>query len=250
MSSELRLRLALRQYAPLILGCLLVGVAALVGAAELLGPQYRTSSQVIVTDPNLRSLLTGSSVADSDRQSQGATAAVLASSPGFFQYVAQDLHESDWRAIQGEVEVSQSGTTSVISFTVDAASADRAVSLADALARDFPSFKTAIDLAPVRQVLLAAQRQAAADPANALLRASVARLRLLATATTGGVAVGRAGSAERTRPVIGRSILEGATVGLVVGLLLMGLAEALRVQPPSGGEPRPQSEPQPGAEPR
>ena len=82
MSSEAHLKLALRRSVPLILICVLIGVAALLALTELQGPQYRASTRVLVSDPNLRSLLSGTSVPNVETQAQGALAAVLASSPG------------------------------------------------------------------------------------------------------------------------------------------------------------------------
>jgi len=239
MSSEAHLRLALRRSGPLILVCVLVGVAALLASTELPGPQYRASTRVLVTDPNLRSLLSGTSVPNVETQAQGALAAVLASSPGFFQYAAQGQGTQGWKRIQREVEVSQLATSSVISFTVTAASASRAVSLADALAEDFPRYEALLDTAPLKQALSAAQRRAIVEPHNHSARASVRRLRLLETASTGGVPVGSAGAAEQIRPAPIRAALEGATVGLVIGLLLMGLREALQGEAPGVAETEP-----------
>jgi capsular polysaccharide biosynthesis protein len=239
MSSEAQLRLALRRSAPLIVVCVLIGVAALLALTELQGAQYRVSTRVLVSDPNFRSLLSGTSVPNVETQAQGALAAVLASSPGFFQYAAQSQHSDDWKRIQSEVEVSQIGTSAVISFTVTATGAGRAVSLADALSADFPRYEILLDKAQLRQALAAAQRRAIVEPQSPSAHASVSRLRLLETASTGGVPVGSAGSAEQIRPAPVRSALEGATVGLVVGLLLMGLREALAGEPPGVAETEP-----------
>jgi len=227
MSSEERLRLALRRFAPLILLCTLLGAAALVGVSELEGPQYRATSQVIVENPDLNAALTENGTPGNESQTVGATAALLAASPGFFQFAARELHEPDWRALQRQVEVSQSGGTALISFAVTAGSAARAVALAGELAHAFPSYRAAVEVTPVQQALAAASREAASAPRNQQLRASVARLRLLEAFTTGGLQIGSAASATKVRPLVGRSLLEGATVGLVVGLLLMAALEAL-----------------------
>jgi uncharacterized protein involved in exopolysaccharide biosynthesis len=227
VSSEERLKLALRRSVPLILACMLIGVAALVALTELQESQYRASSRVLVTDPNLKSLLTGVSVPNVETQAQGALAAVLAASPGFFQYAAQGRHGQDWKQIQRETEAGQVGTTSVISFTVTTGTAGQAVELADELAADLPRYEVSLASSPLQQALRAAQRRASAEPGDQSARAAIRRLRLLETASTGGVPVGRAGSAERIRPAPARSALEGATVGLVIGLLLMCLREAL-----------------------
>lgn len=227
VSSEERLKLALRRSVGLILICMLIGVAALVALTELQGSQYRASSRVLVTDPNLRSLLTGVSVPNVEAQAQGELAAVLASSPGFFQYVVQRQPGQDWKQIQREVEAGQMGTTSVISFTITAGTASRAVELADELAEDLPRYEVSLASSPLRQALRAAQQRASVEPGSRSARAAIRRLRLLETANTGGVPVGSAGSAERIRPAPARAALEGATVGLVIGLLLMALREAL-----------------------
>jgi capsular polysaccharide biosynthesis protein len=239
MSSEAHLRLALRRSGPLVLVCVLIGVAALLALTELSGAQYRASTRVVVTDPNLRSLLSGTSVPNVETQAQGEIAAVLASSPGFFQYAAHSQYPQDWKRIQREVEVTQLATSSVISFTVTATSASRAVSLSDALAEDFPRYEVMLETAPLRQALSAAQRRAAVEPHSYSARASIKRLRLLETASTGGVPIGSAGPAEQIRPAPIRSALEGATVGLVIGLLLMGLREALAGAPSGVAESEP-----------
>jgi hypothetical protein len=227
MSSEERLKLALRRSVPLILLCMLIGVGALVALTELRGPQYRAYSRVLVTDSNLKTLLTGVILPDIETQAQGELTAVLASSPGFFQYVAQSHHGQDWQQIQGEVEASQVGTTSVISFAVTAATAGRAVELADELAEDLPRYEDSLASSPLQQALKAAQRRAIAEPGSQSARTAIRRLRLLETASTSGVPVGSAGPAALIRPAPPRAAVEGATVGLVIGLLLMGLREAL-----------------------
>lgn len=227
MSSEERLRLALRRFAPLILLCTLLGAVALVGVSVLQGSQYRATSQVIVENPDLNAALTENGTPSSESQTVGATAALLAASPGFFQFAARELHEPDWKALQRQVEVSQSGGTALISFAVTAGSAARALALAGELAHAFPAYRAAVEVTPVQQALAAATREAAAAPRNQQLRASVARLRLLAAFTTGGLQIGNAASATKVRPIPSRSALEGATVGLVVGLLLMAALEAL-----------------------
>jgi uncharacterized protein involved in exopolysaccharide biosynthesis len=239
MSSEVQLRLALRRSAPLIAVCVLIGVAGLLALTELQGPQYRASTRVLVSDPNFRSLLSGTSVPNVETQAQGALAAVLASSPGFFQYAAQSQHSEDWKRIQSEVEVSQVGTSAVVSLIVTASSAARATSLADALATEFPHYEVLLDAAQLRQALRAARRRALVEPHSSSARASISRLRLLEIASTGGVPVGSAGSAEQIRPAPVRSALEGATVGLVIGLLLMGLREALAGEAPGVAETEP-----------
>src|ERR1700722_14037129 len=225
MSSEAHLRLALRRSGPLILLCVLIGVAALLALTELQGAQYRASTRVVVTDPNLRSLLSGTSVPNVETQAQGALAAVLASSSGFFQYAAQSQHSQDWKRIQREVEVSQLATSSVISFTVTATSASRAVSLADQLAQGFPRYEVLLATAPLRGALTIAQRRALVEPHDRSAQASVERLRLLETASTGGVPIGSAGPAEQIRPAPVRSVLEGAHVGLVTRPVLLGPRE-------------------------
>jgi uncharacterized protein involved in exopolysaccharide biosynthesis len=227
MSSEERLKLALRRSVGLIFLCMLIGVVALVALTELPGAQYRASSRVLVTDPNLRSLLTGVSVPNVEAQAQGELAAVLAASPGFFQYVAQRQSGQDWKQIQREVEASQVGSTSVISFTVIAGTTGRAVELADELAEDLPRYEVSLASSPLQQALRSAQQRAQAEPGSRSARAAIRRLRLLETASTGGVPVGSAESAEQIRPAPARAALEGATVGLVIGLLLMALREAL-----------------------
>src|ERR1700689_828355 len=138
MSSEERLRLALRRFAPLILLCTVLGAVALVAVSELQGSQYRATSQVIVENPYLNAALTENGTPSDESQTVGATAALLAASPGFFQFAARELHEPDWKALQREVEVSQSGGTALISFAVTAGTAARAVALAGKLAHAFP----------------------------------------------------------------------------------------------------------------
>ncbi len=99
MSSEERLRLALRRFAPLILLCTLLGAVALVAVSVLQGPQYRATSQVIVENPDLNAALTENGTPSNESQTVGATAALLAASPGFFQFAARELHEPDWKAL-------------------------------------------------------------------------------------------------------------------------------------------------------
>jgi capsular polysaccharide biosynthesis protein len=227
MSSEERLRFALRRFAPLILLCTVLGAAALVGIGELEGAQYRASSQVIVVDPDLDAALTEPGAAtNAEPQTLGATAALLAASPGFFQSVAGELHEPDWKALQSNVEVSQSGNSALLSFTTTAPTAARAVALASELAHAFPLYRASVELAPIQQALAAARREAARAPGNQQLKTSIAHLALLQTVTTGGLQIGAAAAATKIRPALARSLLEGATVGFVVGLLLMAGLEA------------------------
>jgi capsular polysaccharide biosynthesis protein len=226
VSSEEHLRLALRRFAPLILLCTLLGAGALVGVSELEGPQYQATSQVIVENPGLDAGFTENSAAGGESQTVGATAALLAASPGFFQFAAREMREPNWRALQHQVEVSQAGSTGLISFAVTAGSAGRAVTLAGRLAHAFPLYRATVEVTPIQQALAAARREAATAPHSQQLGASVARLRLLEAVTIGGLQIGNAAFATRVRPAVSRSGLEGAMLGLVVGLLLMAALEA------------------------
>jgi capsular polysaccharide biosynthesis protein len=215
---------ALRSSWLMILACVIVAVAGIVGFTALQGPQYSASSEVLIQFPDVPAIATGQASSSNTSDVQTASAALYARSGDFAHYVAASLHESDWQSVQNSLDAIQESGTDVLQFTAKAKTSARAILLADAAAQAFSGYSTRLYRSAITQALKAAD----ALKTGAGVSDNVNRLRLAGLVNPGNTPVGHVYASTKLRPLLMRELAEGLVVGLVVGLLLMALREGWR----------------------
>ena len=219
---------ALRRWKWLLLAAALAGVAASVGVAQLRGERWEATAQVLQRDSEAAAVLGAGTPADPQRE--GATGVLLAQSARFYRDVVQALPASarDGAAdVRGDFEVRQEAGTDVLGIVGASADPDAAVTIANTVAEEYVRFRADTLAQPLRDTARELQEEGTAA-GDAQARETLSRLRLLENlARREATVVDTADRARRTRPAVVRDALIGLSTGIVAGLLLIALLEAL-----------------------
>lgn len=216
---------ALRRSIWLLVFCLVAGVVSVNLMRQQQGELYNASAEVILSPTDLAGSVVGSNYIDPDRLD--ATEEALANSRELYERAARSAGGAlgTGSELQDATSVSQSGTS--ITFTAESSDSDGAVGIANAVAASYPAWRAEVSGAAVDRAIaqLRTQLQTRNDPE---LRDQMARLDLLKTLTAGNVLlVERAQGAGKVRPDFVRDSLAGLLLGLLVGLITVGIREAI-----------------------
>jgi Mrp family chromosome partitioning ATPase len=222
---------AIRRSALLIVFLVLLGAAALVALRQVQGPRYEASARILIANQNLAEALTGTQPSFVDPQRVEQTARALAESPELYDRAAAS---SGGRLGRGsELAASSSvsgGDNNILTFSASSDHPRRAVDIANAVARAYIGWRSDVLGRAIREAIgelrekLGAGIPAENEPA---LRRQLDTLELMQTLNTDATLVDRARSAGKTRPTPFRDGLLGASIGLVVALLLVAAREAI-----------------------
>jgi tyrosine-protein kinase len=212
----------------LIVLLVVAGIVLMNVLRHVQGAEYQASSRVILSPGDLSQQFSGSSVyIDPDLVDQ--TEKALSSSPQLFAAAA-----SRWKGTLGPASqlrdstaVSKNGTT--ITFTATSTDADRAVNIANAVARAYPAFRANVAGAAIETAISQVQAQLrGSGSSRADLEQQLNRLKVLKTLTSGNVLlVVPANSAAQTRPAPVRDSLIGALLGFFIAMILIAVREAV-----------------------
>lgn len=229
LSTGEALRAAIRRSRWLIVASILAGLLAANVFAQLRGPRYEASAQVLIAAVDFGALLTGTSAPFQDAERTLQTEAALASSSGLYADAAEAaggaLGTGD--EIDAAVSVDGSATSNILSFTARTGDPERAVALADLVASEFPAWRARLRVQDFQQAESQILQEIEAGGSTPQLQQQLSRLRLLRTVSAGNVTLAdRPQSATQTAPSPVRDSLVGISIGLVVALLLVGAREA------------------------
>jgi tyrosine-protein kinase len=222
---------AIRRSALLVLFLIILGAVALVTLRQLQGARYEASARILIENQNLAEALTGTQPSFVDPQRIEQTARALADSPELYARAAKltgrrlgsgsDLHSAT--AISG-------GDNNLLTFTASDDHPQDAIAIADAVARSYIGWRSDVLGRAARQAIdqIRVKLQTGRTPANAAdLRKQLDTLELMQTLNSDATLVDRATSAAKTRPTPIRDGLLGASIGLVIALLLVAAREAI-----------------------
>lgn len=223
------LRAALWRSRWVLLIGIVTGTAAVMGLKYAAGPEYRSTSQVLISNRDLGALITGVSSGVADPQRRQETELALAGSTELYERVAQatQLRLGDGAALRSAVTVTGSPTDNIIGFDATASTAGEATELANAVANGYVDWRAEVAAAPIRAAIAQIEERIAARP-SASLSDRLDTLQVLDTLTDGGVEVVQpALQAQKTRPAPLRDGLQGLAIGLVAALVVVALREFL-----------------------
>jgi Mrp family chromosome partitioning ATPase len=226
-----------RRSAWLVVLSVAVGAVAMNLIRTTQGPLYAATSKVVLSPTDLSQALTGFS-SYVDPQVVDATEQALASSRQLFERVAADSDNRVGTAneIDGATRVSKSGGT--VTFSVTSESSGKAVEIADAVARTYPTWRADVQGAAITQAIdqVEARLKESKQP-DPSLQDQLNRLRVLKTLTSGNVLlVEPADGAAKTRPRPFRDSLVGGLIGLFVALLVVAARELIETRVRSEAE--------------
>jgi tyrosine-protein kinase len=222
---------ALRRSALLIVVLVVLGAVALVTFRQLQGPRYEASSRVLISNQNLAEALTGTQPSFVDPTRVEQTAEALASSPELYVRAAQETNRAYGTAgeLHDATSVS-SGGNDILTFTATSDKPAKAVGTANAVAQAYIGWRADVLGRAIRTAIadLRAKLSAGRPPANAAdLRKQLDTLELMQTLNTDATVVDEASSASKTRPTPVRDAILGASIGLLIALLLVAAREAI-----------------------
>jgi Mrp family chromosome partitioning ATPase len=216
---------ALRRSIWLLVLFLVAGVVSMNVMRQRQGELYSASAEVILSPTDLASSVVGSNYIDPERLD--ATEAALANSRELYERAARRAGGAlgSGAELQDATTAEQGGTS--VTFSAKSSVSTRAADIANAVATSYPAWRAEVSGAAVDRAM--AQLRAQLRTSNdAGLRDQLARLRLLKTLTAGNVLlVERAQGAGKIRPNPVRDSFVGLLLGLLVGLITIGLREAL-----------------------
>lgn len=220
---------ALRRSAPLIVVLVILGAAALVGLRQVQGPKYEAGARVLISDQNLAEALTGTQPSFVDPTRLEQTARALAGSPELYDRAAA---KSPGLGTGSELAAATSVSSSdnnLLTFTATSNRSGKAVGIANAVAASYIGWRSDVLSRSIRQAIGELRTKLPTAPAAnaAELRKQLDTLELMLTLSSDATLVDRATSASKTRPTPLRDGLLGASIGLVIALLLVAAREAI-----------------------
>jgi Mrp family chromosome partitioning ATPase len=203
---------------------IVAGVVSMNLIRQRQGELYSASAEVILSPTDLSASVVGSNYIDPERLD--ATEEALASARELYERAAKAEGGAlgSGSELQDATTSEQSGTS--MTFTAESSDSARAVGIANAVATEYPAWRSEVSGAALDRAIsqLRAQLRRSNDPG---LRDQMARLRLQKTLTAGNVLlVEQARSAGKVRPNPVRDSFVGLLLGLLVGLITIGLREA------------------------
>jgi hypothetical protein len=200
-----------------VLVCVLAGLLVMGVLHVIRKTQYQATAEVFIAEQDLNSLVLGVPIT-SDPQRDVSNDLQLASSVGYYQAVAADLHrrDFDYQSVSSNLDVTNSGLDDILKFAATGATAAQATQLADVAVSAYSTYRAQVLSGPITSSL-------ASTPGTS---AQANRLRLLSRLTRNAVIVSRAQTAT-PQATLSRDLSVGFIAGLVVGLLLMAVREAI-----------------------
>jgi polysaccharide biosynthesis transport protein len=229
----------LRRNLGLILLCLVLAPAAALAISLLQDKEYTASSSLLFRDPGLDTKFTGTPFFQEgeDEARTQATNVKLVSLDAMAARTARALEQPGWdrKRVSEAVEVTQEGTSDVVSIQATDTDPDFAARLANTFANEYVVFRRQADRAKVKEALnLAEDRFAAMTPEDQAgeegqsLQDSIQQLELLAALQTGNAEV-----VQRALPPSSPSApkpVRSVAIGLVLGILLAIALTLIREQ--------------------
>ena len=219
---------------------LLVVVLALLGALavdifkHVRGARYQATARVLISTTPLSKIITGTEPPFVDPQRIQETAQTLASSPQVYSLAAKRSHGrlGSPGDLQSATTVTAGDNTDVLSFSATGSDARRTVGVVNAVAGAYIVFRGRLSGAAITQTITQLRSRLASAPPTGTVRSDLEqelnRLELLQSLNSSdAVLVQRAVSATKTSPAPTKDTLLGLSLGLVIGLLLAALREAV-----------------------
>jgi Mrp family chromosome partitioning ATPase len=227
------LNAAVRRSLPVLVGLILVGLLGTNAVVQLRGPRYAATSKVEVSATPLSSIITNTQPSFVDPQRSLDTAAALANSPQVYDLAHRQTGGRLGSAgeLQSATSVAEVPNTDILSFTATAADSRTAVRIANAAATSYIAYRVQLHSASIASTIAKLRATIASltpGPQRNQVAGELNRAQLLQGATsTDATQVQRAVGADKTSPAPLKDSLIGLALGLVVGLLVIAVREAI-----------------------
>lgn len=220
------LNAALRRSIWLIVALAVLGVAFMNVFEQLGGPEYQSTSRVLLSTTDLAGNLSGIQPVYVDPQRKDAAEQNLANSPQLFTFAAKRVGGSLGTGAAFQSATTASAANNVVGFLVTASDSLRATNIANAVADAYPKWRAAVSGRAIDLALAQLRAQIGRSGKTTTLQDQLQRLLVLKTLNSGdSLFVEHADSATKITPRPVRDSLLGGVIGLVAALLIVGAME-------------------------
>lgn len=220
--------MALRRSAWLIAGLVVLGAVTMNGVKQLSGPQYQATGRVLLSSTDLASGLAGIDSVYVDPSRRDSAETNIANSPPLYEYAAQQAGGRLGTGSELDASTTASANNNIVAFVSTSGDQEQAQAIANAVADAYPQWRADVSGKAIESAIIRLREQIQQSGANTELQDELRRLQLLKTlTTTNTLLVDPASRAVRTTPNPVRDTLLGATLGLLIALLVVGARELL-----------------------
>ena len=225
------LRAAIRRSLPIVAVLVVLGVVTVNAFKQIQGPRYSATARVYHSTTDLSTVVTQIDPGFVDPERVMETALSLAASPEPYERAAR-LVGGTGSELQGETAVDGTNQVDILAFTTTADDPDRAKRVVNAVANAYVGWRADIQSQAITRAINQLRNQTGTTAASrAQLRDELDQLNVMRTLASGGATViERAKEAPKISPAPVRDTLLGASLGLVIGLLLSGAREAFNTR--------------------
>ena len=224
------LKETIRRSLPIVLVLVILGALALSLLRHQAGPEYASSAKVLFSSMDLGASLAGTeSFRDPYRAED--TELEVARSAELYRRAAEraDGELGDWYDLQSATSVA--AESDVLSFRTSASSPETAMGIANAVANEYIEWREELRGASIREAISQVRREISVSGNRPFLREQLNRLQLMETLNSGdAMLIQRAESAGQTSPKPVRDSILGGSLGLLIGLLVIGAREVLNTR--------------------
>jgi Mrp family chromosome partitioning ATPase len=227
------LKAAIRRSLFLIVLLVLLGIVAVNAFKQLRGPTYAASARVLISTTTITQIITETVPPFVDPTRILDTAQALAGSPEVYKRAAERTGNSlgSPSELQAATSVSGGANNDILSFSAKSSEPDRAVGIANAVANGYIQWRMELSSQTIVSIAdeLRAKLKTLApdDPARKDIQSLLTRLDGLSNAPGDAKLVAPATTATKTSPAPVKDSLLGASIGLVIALLMVALREAV-----------------------
>ena len=225
------LKAAIRRSLPIVAVLMVIGALAVNAFKQIQGPRYSATARVYHSTTDLSTAVTQIDPGFVDPVRVMDTALSLAGSPEPYERAARRIGGTATE-LQKQTAVGGSGQVDILAFTTTAGDPDRAELVVNAVADAYVGWRADIQSQAITRAIDQLSSQTTSTPSSrADLEDELDRLRVMRTLASGGATViERANEAPKVSPAPVRDTLLGASLGLVIGLLLAGAREAFNTR--------------------
>ena len=226
------LKAAIRRSLPLILGLIVLGVVAVNVFKAVQGPRYEASARVLISSTPISSIITGTETFVDPQRAQ-ANAIGVADAPGVYDIAAEETKGAvgDADALNSATRVTGDPASDLISFTASTENPEDAVTIANASANAFVTFRDELTREQVQATIENLSSRLATLPEDssqaAELQTQLTQLEVLKGNSSDDQLVEQATSATQTTPAPLKDSIVGLVIGMIIALLVVALREAI-----------------------
>jgi tyrosine-protein kinase len=226
------LKAAIRRSLFLIVLLVVLGIVSVNTFKQLRGPTYQASSDVLISTAPIINIIAGTAPSFIDPTRILDTAQALAKSPEVYKQAAERTGGSFGTPSELQVSTSVSSGTNndILTFSAKSSTPQSAIGIANAVANGYIAWRAQLEGQEIQDATTQLRAKLATlgphDPARPDVQSLLNRLQGIGTPKDAQVVAG-ADSAAKTSPAPAKDSILGASIGLVVALLVVALREAI-----------------------